>query len=110
MGISKVSRFCLMKHKTYLTGVVLMYSCEEIYHNLQHVGMEYLFMTLGKYFTTGTARKMKFSTKDFFRKCDQIHRKLRDFVTVTEKILSGKLHFLYIVGTASEEITNRPAY
>ena len=31
-------------------------------------------------------KKMKFSTKDFFSKCDQI--------TFTEDILSGKLHFL----------------
>ena len=35
------------------------------------------------------AQKMKFSIKDFFSKCDQI----RDFVTFTEEILNGKLHF-----------------
>ena len=32
-----------------------------------------------------TAQKMKFSTKDFFSKCDH---------TFTEEILNGKLHFL----------------
>ena len=37
------------------------------------------------------AQKMKFSIKDFFSKCDQIHRKL---VTFTEEALHGKLHFL----------------
>ena len=31
---------------------------------------------------------MKFSTKDFFSKCDQMPRKF------TEEILNGKLHFL----------------
>ena len=31
---------------------------------------------------------MKFSSKDFFSKCDQI------LVTFTEEILNGKLHFL----------------
>ena len=35
---------------------------------------------------SGTAQKMKFSIKDFFRKSDQI--------TFTEEILNGKLHFL----------------
>ena len=44
-----------------------------------------------------TAQIRKFSTKDFFNKCDQIRRKLRktaDLVTFTKEILSGKLHFL----------------
>ena len=39
---------------------------------------------------TRTAQKMKFSIKDFFRKCDQT----ADLVTFTEEILNGKLHFL----------------
>ena len=34
-------------------------------------------------------KKMKFSIKDFFSKCDQIS----DLVTFTEEILNGKLHF-----------------
>ena len=33
-----------------------------------------------------TAQKMKFSIKDFFKKCD--------LVTFTEEILKGKIHFL----------------
>ena len=41
-----------------------------------------------------TAQKMTFSIKDFFSKCDQIHRKL-NLVTFAEEILNGKLHFLY---------------
>ena len=40
-------------------------------------------------FTCFTAQKMNFPIKDFFKKCDQIIRKLK------EKILNGKLHFLY---------------
>ena len=36
---------------------------------------------------------MKFSIKDFFSKCDEIHSFLR-VVTFTEDILIGKLHFL----------------
>ena len=36
---------------------------------------------------------MKFSIKDFFSKCDQIYRNL-DLVTLIEKILNGKRHFL----------------
>ena len=39
-------------------------------------------------------KKMKFSIKDFFSKCDQIQRKLHGLLTFTEKILNGKLHFL----------------
>ena len=46
---------------------------------------------------TRNARRtnMKFSIKDFFRKCDQIHSFLEDLVTFIEEILNGKLYFLY---------------
>ena len=37
---------------------------------------------------------MKFCIKDFFSKCDQIHRKLQVLVTFTEEILNAKLHVL----------------
>ena len=43
---------------------------------------------------------MKFSNKYFFSKCHQIRRnpkEIADFVTFTEEILNGKLHFLYSV-------------
>ena len=44
------------------------------------------------------AEKIKFSIKDFFSKCDQIHSFLRqlpvDLVTFNEKILNGKNLFL----------------
>ena len=43
---------------------------------------------------TNTAQKMKFSIKDFFRKCDQI-RRTADLVTFTEEILNGKINLLY---------------
>ena len=38
-----------------------------------------------------TTQEMQFSIKDFFGKCDQIRRKLKNF---TEAILYEKLHFL----------------
>ena len=44
-----------------------------------------------KQFDHGTAQKMKFSIKDFFRKCDC---ETADLVTFTEEILNGKLYFL----------------
>ena len=42
-------------------------------------------------YISNTAQKMKLSIKHFFSKCDQIRWKL------TEKILNGKLHFLFSV-------------
>ena len=44
---------------------------------------------------------MKFPTKDFFSKCDEIHNGL---VTFTEKNLSVKLHFLYSVNVDLSKI------
>ena len=44
-----------------------------------------------------TAKKMKFSIKDFFTKCDQIRSFLRfpaGLVTFTEEILNGKIDIL----------------
>ena len=41
-----------------------------------------------------TTQKLKFSSEDFFSKCDQIRRKLRIWFTFTEEILNGKLYFL----------------
>ena len=52
-----------------------------------------------------TAQKIKFFTDDFFRKCDQIRRKL---VTFTKEILYGKLNFLCTV-RASTHINLYPA-
>ena len=37
---------------------------------------------------------MKFSIKDFFSKCDRLHKTADLICTFTEKILNGKLHFL----------------
>ena len=42
-------------------------------------------------------KKMKFSIKDFFSKCDPFF--FSDFFTFTEEILNGKLHFLCSVIT-----------
>ena len=42
-----------------------------------------------------TPKKMKFPTKDFFSKYDQIRSFLQDFVPFTEEILNEKLHFLF---------------
>ena len=40
---------------------------------------------------------MKFSIKDFFKKCDQIRIFPAAMVTFTEEILNGKLHFFCAV-------------
>ena len=56
-----------------------------------------------------TAQKMKFSIRDFFSKCDQIHS-LKS-VTVTREILIEKLHFLYSVNpNQREELLARKFY
>ena len=39
-------------------------------------------------------QKMKFFIKDFFGKCGQIRRKLRNLVKFPEKFPNEKLHFL----------------
>ena len=36
---------------------------------------------------------MNFSIKDFFNKCDQIHKKLRIWSDLTKKFLVEKIHF-----------------
>ena len=40
------------------------------------------------------AEQMEFSIKDFFSKCDQIHRKLRNLVRFTKEMLNERLRFL----------------
>ena len=47
--------------------------------------------------------KMKFSIKDFFSKCDQIHRKLRIWSHLLVKSLMEKFIFCAVQSTASEE-------
>ena len=42
--------------------------------------------------TNSTEQKKKFSFKGFFSKCDYIFSP--DFVTFSEELLNGKLHFL----------------
>ena len=42
---------------------------------------------------SSTARKMKFSIKNFFSKCDQIHRKLRIWSHLLEKSLMENFIF-----------------
>ena len=43
---------------------------------------------------------MKFSIKDFFSKCDQIHRKPGH---IYWRIFNGKLHFLYRAYSATSD-------
>ena len=57
-----------------------------IYNNL----FVYLDCNNRERLTERTAQKMKFSIKDFFSKCDQLH----SLVTFTEEIINRKLHFL----------------
>ena len=54
---------------------------------------------------TNTTKKMKFSIKDFFSKCDQI----RSF-TFTEQILNGKLHFFCSVTRDLLDCTRFPIF
>ena len=44
-----------------------------------------------------TAQKMKFSIKDFFRKCEQIRRKLRIWSNLLKKPLMKKLIFCAVM-------------
>ena len=44
-----------------------------------------------------TAQKMKFSIKDFFSKCDQIHRKLRIWSHLLKKSLIENFSFCAVV-------------
>ena len=48
--------------------------------------------TISIYFVT-TAQEMKFSNKNFFRKCDQIRRKLRIWSHLLKKSLMGNCIF-----------------
>ena len=54
----------------------------------------FLYFRLVKLSIILPQKKVKFSIKDFFSKCDQIRRKLWFLVTFTEKIFNGKPHFL----------------
>ena len=49
---------------------------------------------------TGTTRKMKFSIKDFFSKCDEIRRKLWIWSHLLKKSLMGHLIFCAVKGVA----------
>ena len=48
-----------------------------------------------------TAQKVKFSIKDFFSKCDQIHRKLRIWSHLLKKYLMEKFIFCVVYRTSS---------
>ena len=67
----------------------ILLSKPQITNNFSNIKSFQEFMKLR--LLTITAKRMKFSIKDFFSKCDQIRRRL---VTLTEEILNGKLHFL----------------
>ena len=46
--------------------------------------------------TTDTAQKIKFSIKDFFSKCDQIHRKLQILPYLLKKSLTENFIFFAV--------------
>ena len=62
------------------------------------------FTTLLLY--TVTAQKMKFSIKDFFRKCDQIRRKLR----IWSHLLKKSLMENFFVQCVSAKLTGKHMY
>ena len=47
----------------------------------------------GKNYASYTAQKLRFSIKDFFSKCDQIHRKLRIWSHLLKKPLMENFNF-----------------
>ena len=49
---------------------------------------------------------MKFSIKDFFSKCDQIHRKLRIWSNLLKKLLMKNVSFCAVRITLSHETSN----
>ena len=53
------------------------------------------YVQTGLLYSPCTARKIKFSIKDFFSKCDKIRRKPRIWSHLLKKSLMEKLHFLY---------------
>ena len=54
-----------------------------------------------------TAQKMKFFIKDFFSKCDQIHRKLRIWSYLLKKSLMENLIFCAVIVGFEEVIIHR---
>ena len=56
-------------------------------------------------FSTNTAQKMKFSSKDFFSKCDQIRRKLQIWSHVLKKSLTENFIFCAVKGKNSKHLT-----
>ena len=53
----------------------------------------------------GTAQKMKFSIKDFFGKCDQIHKKLRIWSHLLKKSLMENFIFCAVWAIRNEFYT-----
>ena len=70
--------------------------------------MNFLIFYLADFTLSGrnNARKMKFSIKNFFSKCDQICS-FQQLVTFTEEILNGKLHFFVQCLMFSQSIVTR---
>ena len=50
------------------------------------------------------AQKMKFSVKDFFSKCDQIHRKLRILSDLLKNYLMENIIFCAVLGGGFYEL------
>ena len=55
------------------------------------------------YYYFNTAQKMKFSIKDLFSKCDQIHRKLQIWSHLPKKSLTENFIFCAIQSTLACE-------
>ena len=51
------------------------------------------------------AQKMKFSMKDFFSKCDQIHRKLRIWSDLLKKSLMKNFIFCAVLKPEEKTVT-----
>ena len=57
-----------------------------------------MYLNLKLIITGDTAQKMKFSIKDFFSKCDQVHRKLRIWSHLLKRSITENFVFCAVYG------------
>ena len=85
-----------------------MYPCKKKWGRWESRTFVMVFITFKREGIT-KVNYWKFSTKNFFSKCDQIHQSSAELVTFTEEIL-GKFHFLCIASIKIIRLIARYAY
>ena len=68
--------------------------------NITEIGTRSMEVVLVSLFLTYTVHKMKFSSKDFFNKCDQIH----SFLRIWSYLLKKSLMINFIFCAVSEQV------